>query len=630
MHLIQQSNENHQGINQASVQRQAENQAAKDNNKPTSAIQAKQAPLQRKHKPPIQTKQQPIQRKHKSTIQAKQRPVQRQTEASSSAGSASESQIKHNVSVLKGQDVTQAKVHYNSSEPAKINAAAYAQGNEVHLASGQEKHLGHELTHVAQQMGGQVTANQQANNGLVNINDDPKLEKEADEIGTKASQGTTLQAKMPQSATAAHPSAPVVQRYMVYGEKDQHNFVSEEQYNTIHTHTPADEKKAYEDKWNYKSQMETFDKRYKRQESKGKLSDKNKRKKEGWRHPQRRDLYVSDDGRMAVEHHTATESVTVKDEAGNAKKGSDNLDLTTRVSKNISSQAWADETLINEANAKLKANKAYVTLKTVASDLVVGDIPRTGAANPSKGRFKKIMPVRIRGGQEEEMTKEANMDKVAYGPYSTTDPLKTQDCGNANLLLMGSIQEGETRGLFERLYNSPGGLPELGVGSAHNTIKTRIQQIMKAEFPNETEYDDVEKAYKAYEKLAKEQNEANREKRNAGEAEERSIDSAYGLNAYARPDLGQGIVTAAAKYSEDAAGYNFHYATNVMQSANSGDYMALEGIAPGTNGDKTPLVTTTWYFTMYGTRADQSFHERLEDRSVVQSPNVSSVVDRRR
>ena len=33
------------------------------------------------------------------------------------------------------------KVHYNSSQPAQLNALAYAQGSDIHIGPGQEKHL---------------------------------------------------------------------------------------------------------------------------------------------------------------------------------------------------------------------------------------------------------------------------------------------------------------------------------------------------------------------------------------------------------------------------------------------------------------------------------------------------------
>ncbi len=79
------------------------------------------------------------------------------------------------------------KVHYNSSKPATVQAHAYAQGSDIHLASGQEKHLPHELGHVVQQMQGRVKPTKQLK-GKTQINDDPALEKEADELGAKALQ----------------------------------------------------------------------------------------------------------------------------------------------------------------------------------------------------------------------------------------------------------------------------------------------------------------------------------------------------------------------------------------------------------------------------------------------------------
>jgi hypothetical protein len=35
-------------------------------------------------------------------------------------------------------------VHYNSTQPARVRALAYAQGRDIHLAPGQEQHLPHE------------------------------------------------------------------------------------------------------------------------------------------------------------------------------------------------------------------------------------------------------------------------------------------------------------------------------------------------------------------------------------------------------------------------------------------------------------------------------------------------------
>jgi len=60
--------------------------------------------------------------------------------------------LKSGMENLSGYSLDHVKVHYNSSQPAAVQAHAYAQGSNIHLGSGQEKHLPHELGHVVQQM----------------------------------------------------------------------------------------------------------------------------------------------------------------------------------------------------------------------------------------------------------------------------------------------------------------------------------------------------------------------------------------------------------------------------------------------------------------------------------------------
>ncbi|HAS40128.1 MAG TPA: hypothetical protein DCS93_06590 [Microscillaceae bacterium] len=161
-------------------------------------------------KPPIQAKQRPIQAKQRP-IQTKQRPLQRNKGGNNSMGNANEAQIKANVSTLTGTDVTDAQVTYNSSKPMQLQAEATAQGNQVHLGPGKEQHLGHELTHVAQQKQGRVQPTIQANNG-VGINNDPKLEKEADDIGAQATvMSSVIQPKQITSNRTQTIAKPVIQ-----------------------------------------------------------------------------------------------------------------------------------------------------------------------------------------------------------------------------------------------------------------------------------------------------------------------------------------------------------------------------------------------------------------------------------
>ncbi|WP_082087055.1 eCIS core domain-containing protein [Teredinibacter purpureus] len=93
--------------------------------------------------------------------------------------------LKAGIENLSGYAMDDVKVHYNSHKPAKIQAHAYAQGNAIHVASGQEKHLPHEAWHVVQQKQGRVQPTLQMKKTMA-INDNKALEREADVMGAKA------------------------------------------------------------------------------------------------------------------------------------------------------------------------------------------------------------------------------------------------------------------------------------------------------------------------------------------------------------------------------------------------------------------------------------------------------------
>jgi hypothetical protein len=93
--------------------------------------------------------------------------------------------LKSGVENLSGVSMDDVKVHYNSDKPSQLQAHAYAQGTDIHVASGQEQHLPHEAWHVVQQKQGRVEATMQMKMG-VPVNDDPGLEAEADSMGAKA------------------------------------------------------------------------------------------------------------------------------------------------------------------------------------------------------------------------------------------------------------------------------------------------------------------------------------------------------------------------------------------------------------------------------------------------------------
>lgn len=94
--------------------------------------------------------------------------------------------LKAGVESLSGFAMDDVRVHYNSDKPATVQALAYTQGTDIHVAPGQEQHLPHEAWHVAQQMAGRVEPTTEV--GGMPVNDNAGLEHEADVMGAKAMQ----------------------------------------------------------------------------------------------------------------------------------------------------------------------------------------------------------------------------------------------------------------------------------------------------------------------------------------------------------------------------------------------------------------------------------------------------------
>ncbi|WP_460527831.1 eCIS core domain-containing protein [Chitinimonas naiadis] len=111
--------------------------------------------------------------------------LQRKADAAAKNNSGLPAQLKTGIESLSGMNMDHVNVHYNSAKPAQLNAHAYAQGSDIHLAPGQEQHLPHEAWHVVQQAQGRVKPTVQMKGG-VPINDDAGLEHEADVMGAKA------------------------------------------------------------------------------------------------------------------------------------------------------------------------------------------------------------------------------------------------------------------------------------------------------------------------------------------------------------------------------------------------------------------------------------------------------------
>jgi hypothetical protein len=130
----------------------------------------------------INSPSEPVQKQglEEEELQLKKDPVQKKANKTGLPDN-----LKSGIENISGYSMDDVKVNYNSDKPAQLNAHAYAQGTDIHLASGQEKHLPHEAWHVVQQKQGRVKPTMQMK-GTVKINDDEGLEKEAHIMGAKA------------------------------------------------------------------------------------------------------------------------------------------------------------------------------------------------------------------------------------------------------------------------------------------------------------------------------------------------------------------------------------------------------------------------------------------------------------
>ncbi|WP_230412377.1 eCIS core domain-containing protein [Undibacterium hunanense] len=167
---------------QALMHRQIQERA---NNSPQAVAQAQ---LQKKADNSPQARQL---KAHSDLLQARPTTAQRQVQQTAPASTANKTgmpnQLKTGIESLSGMSMDHVRVHYNSAQPAQLNAHAYAQGSDIHVAPGQEKHLPHEAWHVVQQAQGRVRPTMQMK-GATPVNDDTGLEAEADVMGARALQ----------------------------------------------------------------------------------------------------------------------------------------------------------------------------------------------------------------------------------------------------------------------------------------------------------------------------------------------------------------------------------------------------------------------------------------------------------
>ena len=199
-------------------------------------------PMSAQSRPPVSNQGAPIQR---MIDDGTQQPLQFRREGEDQPGgrhpnnTGLSDRLKSGLETMSGLDMSDVRVHRNSAKPAQVNAYAYAQGSNVYLGPGQEKHLPHEAWHVVQQKQGRVVPTIQTIG--VPINDDPGLEREADKMGLDAvqsrpeaytplpelalspnrhsAQGGVVQGKLVMEDTNENAWAPVRKKLIEYNKK---------------------------------------------------------------------------------------------------------------------------------------------------------------------------------------------------------------------------------------------------------------------------------------------------------------------------------------------------------------------------------------------------------------------------
>ncbi len=119
-------------------------------------------------------------------------------------------ELKVEVENKAGYSLEDVRVHYNSPKPAQLQALAYTQGTEIHVAPGQEEHLPHEAWHVVQQKQGRVKPTKQIKG--IRFNDDERLEKEAEVMGRRTGRKHQSPLKPKRTAMYREDSAMPIQK----------------------------------------------------------------------------------------------------------------------------------------------------------------------------------------------------------------------------------------------------------------------------------------------------------------------------------------------------------------------------------------------------------------------------------
>jgi hypothetical protein len=126
----------------------------------------------------------PLDRPHVPTLGERQAAFRDSVAAARPNRTGLPDRLKTGIESLSGFSMDDVKVHYGSAKAGTLQAHAYAQGTDIHVAPGAEIHLPHEAWHVVQQKQGRVKATMQMRG--TPVNEDAGLESEATRMGAAA------------------------------------------------------------------------------------------------------------------------------------------------------------------------------------------------------------------------------------------------------------------------------------------------------------------------------------------------------------------------------------------------------------------------------------------------------------
>lgn len=156
----------------------------------------------------------PISRQTGATYQAKQRPIQaKHKPVDKSHPSDLPNKLAHNIEQSTGVDMAGTKVIQNSKIPGQNGAEALAMnGKEIHLSRGGKKHLPEEAAHIARQRKGNLTPDTKMLAHGWSLNTNQQIEKEDRNIGAKAQNSPLMQTQYTPAQLKAPVQSSVMQR----------------------------------------------------------------------------------------------------------------------------------------------------------------------------------------------------------------------------------------------------------------------------------------------------------------------------------------------------------------------------------------------------------------------------------